>query len=156
MMEQIIKPVLLMRSNESVPSRAILSTAFLGIAYLVIFILLGWIGYVEPIAPFTATPWNPRAGLSIALILMFGADGPFCSSRRSPTCNPAAAAATDHRALDGGPDRRVYAAAGLSCCTRNCASIGRCDRCATSLLAIERPRAPPCGCGYVGSIVAGV
>ena len=72
MIEQIIKPVLSMRSNESVPSRANFSTAFLGIAYLVIFMLLGWISYVEPYAPFAATPWNPRAGVSIALILMFG------------------------------------------------------------------------------------
>jgi two-component system sensor kinase FixL len=73
MNEQVIEPVPLMRSNESAPGRAILSTAFLGVAYLVIFMLLAWIGYVEPTAPFAASPWNPRTGMSIALILMFGA-----------------------------------------------------------------------------------
>ncbi len=72
MIEQIIEPVLLMRSNESAPRRAILSTAFLGIAYLVILVLLDWIGYVEPYVPFASTPWNPGTGVSIALVLMFG------------------------------------------------------------------------------------
>jgi signal transduction histidine kinase len=72
MIEQIIEPVLLMRSSESAPSRAILSTALLGIAYLIIFVLLDWISYVEPYAPFASTPWNPQTGVSVALILMFG------------------------------------------------------------------------------------
>jgi two-component system sensor kinase FixL len=70
MIEQMIEPALLMRSS---PSRAILSTAFVGIAYIVGYVLLDWISYVEPHAPFAFTPWNPRAGVSIALILMFGA-----------------------------------------------------------------------------------
>ena len=73
MNEQVIEPVPLTRSNESAPGHAILSTAIFGIAYLVIFMLLAWIGYVEPTAPFAASPWNPRTGMSIALILMFGA-----------------------------------------------------------------------------------
>ncbi len=73
MIEQIVEPMLLMRSNEAVPRRAIFSTASLGIAYLVIAVLLGWIGTVEPYAPFAATPWNPRAGASVAVILLFGA-----------------------------------------------------------------------------------
>jgi two-component system, LuxR family, sensor kinase FixL len=72
MIEQIIRPVLLMRSNDSAPSRAILSTAFLGIAYLVIAVLLDWISHVEPYAPFAVAPWNPQTGVSIAFILMFG------------------------------------------------------------------------------------
>jgi signal transduction histidine kinase len=72
MTERIIEPVLLMRSNESAPRRAILSTAFLGITYLAVFVLLDWIGNVEPYAPFASTPWNPGTGVSIALILMFG------------------------------------------------------------------------------------
>jgi hypothetical protein len=61
-----------MQSNEAVPRHAIFSTAFLGIAYLVIFVLLDLISYVEPSAPFAATPWNPRAGVSISLILLLG------------------------------------------------------------------------------------
>ena len=67
-----IETVLLMQSNEAMLRHAILSTAFLGIAYLVIFVLLDLISYVEPSAPFAATPWNPRAGVSISLILLFG------------------------------------------------------------------------------------
>ena len=104
MIEQMIEPVLLMRSNETAPGRAIISTAFLGIAYLVVFVLLDWISYVEPVAPFAVTPWNPGTGVSIALILMFGARMiPFlfiAPLRRSR--GPAAPAAADHRALDGG------------------------------------------------------
>jgi len=72
MIGQIIEPVLLMRSSEPAPSRAILSTVLFGIAYLVIFMLLDWSSYVEPYAPFAGTPWNPQTGVSVALILMFG------------------------------------------------------------------------------------
>jgi len=73
MTEQIIEPVLSMRSNESAPRRAILPTAFLGIAYLAAFVLLDWSSDVEPYAPFAVAPWNPLTGVSIALILVFGA-----------------------------------------------------------------------------------
>lgn len=68
-----MEPVLLTRSNETALGRAIISTAFIGIAYLVVFVLLDWISYVEPVAPFAVTPWNPGTGVSIALILIFGA-----------------------------------------------------------------------------------
>src|SRR6516164_1778665 len=73
MTEQIIEPVLSMRSNESAPRRAILPTAFLGIAYLAAFVQLDWSSDVEPYAPFAVAPWNPLTGVSIALILVFGA-----------------------------------------------------------------------------------
>jgi hypothetical protein len=56
-----------MRSNESAPSSTILSTAFL----FDIFMLLNWISYVEPDAPFAGTPWNPQSGVSIAFVLTF-------------------------------------------------------------------------------------
>jgi signal transduction histidine kinase len=73
MIERMMEPVLLTRSNETALGRAIISTAFIGIAYLVVFVLLDWISYVEPVAPFAVTPWNPGTGVSIALILIFGA-----------------------------------------------------------------------------------
>ena len=109
MIEQIIRPVLLMRSNDSAPSRAILSTAFLGIAYLVFAVLLDWISYVEPYAPFAVTPWNPQTGVSIAFILMFGTrmiPFLFIAPLLADLGARQSSAATDHRALDGGPDRR--------------------------------------------------
>ena len=56
------------------PNRAlVLPTVLLGSGYLVVFVLLDWISYVEPVAPFAVTPWNPGTGVSIALILIFGA-----------------------------------------------------------------------------------
>jgi two-component system, LuxR family, sensor kinase FixL len=73
MIERMMEPVLLTRSNEAALGRAIIATAFIGIAYLVVFVLLDWISYVEPVAPFAVSPWNPGTGVSIALILIFGA-----------------------------------------------------------------------------------
>ena len=49
-----------------------LPTVLLGSGYLIIYVLLDWISYVEPYAQFAITPWNPNTGASIALILMFG------------------------------------------------------------------------------------
>jgi hypothetical protein len=55
------------------PNRAFaLPTVLLGSGYLIIYVLLDWISYVEPYAQFAITPWNPNTGASIALILMFG------------------------------------------------------------------------------------
>jgi two-component system sensor kinase FixL len=56
-----------------VRARAIsFSTAALGLAYLVAYVLLDWISYIEPYGPFAITPWNPNTGVSIAAILLFG------------------------------------------------------------------------------------
>jgi signal transduction histidine kinase len=41
-------------------------------AYLTGYVLLDWVSYVHPFAPFGITPWNPQTGLSFALILLFG------------------------------------------------------------------------------------
>lgn len=43
-----------------------------GIAYLVGYVLLDWVSFIEPYAPFGITPWNPGTGLSFALVLLFG------------------------------------------------------------------------------------
>ena len=40
--------------------------------YLAGFILLDWLSFIHPFAPFGITPWNPPTGLSFALILLFG------------------------------------------------------------------------------------
>lgn len=44
----------------------------LGIGYLAGYVLLDWISFIEPYAPFGITPWNPGTGLSFVLILLFG------------------------------------------------------------------------------------
>jgi signal transduction histidine kinase len=55
------------------PSRAFaLPTVLLGSGYLIIYVLLDAISFIEPYAQFAITPWNPNTGASIALILMFG------------------------------------------------------------------------------------
>src|SRR6266404_6370871 len=50
----------------------VLPTVLLGSGYLIIYVLLDWISYIEPYAEFAITPWNPNTGASIALILIFG------------------------------------------------------------------------------------
>jgi two-component system, LuxR family, sensor kinase FixL len=56
------------------PIARLLSRSHLEIAigYLAGYVLLDWLSYVHPFAPFGITPWNPPTGLSFALILLFG------------------------------------------------------------------------------------
>lgn len=43
-------------------------------AYLVCYVLLDWISYIYPaVPPLAITPWNPPPGLSLALLLRYGA-----------------------------------------------------------------------------------
>jgi signal transduction histidine kinase len=44
----------------------------IGIGYIAGYVLLDWISFVYPFGSFGITPWNPQAGLSFALILLFG------------------------------------------------------------------------------------
>jgi signal transduction histidine kinase len=44
----------------------------IGLAYVVGYILLDWVSFIHPFAPFGITPWNPPTGLSFVLVLMFG------------------------------------------------------------------------------------
>jgi signal transduction histidine kinase len=44
----------------------------IGIAYLAAYLLLDWISFIHPFAPFGITPWNPPTGLSFVLVLLFG------------------------------------------------------------------------------------
>src|SRR5215831_12705371 len=43
-----------------------------GLCYLVGYVALDWISFIEPYAPFGITPWNPGTGLSFVLVLVFG------------------------------------------------------------------------------------
>lgn len=45
--------------------------AIVGLAYLAGYLVLDWISFIEPYAPFGITPWNPNTGLSFVLILVF-------------------------------------------------------------------------------------
>ena len=44
----------------------------IGVSFFTLYVLLDWVSYVQPFAPFGITPWNPQTGLSFALILLFG------------------------------------------------------------------------------------
>jgi signal transduction histidine kinase len=44
----------------------------LAIVYLAGYVLLDWLSYIQPFAPFGITPWNPPTGLSFVLVLLFG------------------------------------------------------------------------------------
>src|SRR5262252_403544 len=62
-----------MRSNPVVFPRIMSQPRILiGVIYLAGYVLLDWISFIEPYAPFGITPWNPGTGLSFALVLLFG------------------------------------------------------------------------------------
>jgi two-component system sensor kinase FixL len=46
--------------------------ALVGVAYVAAYVLLDFVSFIEPYAPFGITPWNPNTGLSFVLILRFG------------------------------------------------------------------------------------
>ncbi|MEJ2435300.1 MAG: MASE1 domain-containing protein, partial [Pseudolabrys sp.] len=44
----------------------------LGLSFLALYVLLDWISFIQPFAPFGITPWNPPTGLCFILVLLFG------------------------------------------------------------------------------------
>lgn len=44
----------------------------LAIGFLAGYVLLDWLSFIQPFAPFGITPWNPPTGLSFVLVLLFG------------------------------------------------------------------------------------
>jgi PAS domain S-box-containing protein len=40
--------------------------------YIALYLLLGWLSYARPVLKPAITPWNPQAGLTLALLLAFG------------------------------------------------------------------------------------
>ena len=44
----------------------------LALGFLALYVLLDWISFIQPFAPFGITPWNPPTGLSFILVLLFG------------------------------------------------------------------------------------
>jgi two-component system, LuxR family, sensor kinase FixL len=49
-----------------------LPKSVVGVAYLLLYVLLDWISYIDPFAAYGITPWNPPTGLSFVLVLLFG------------------------------------------------------------------------------------
>lgn len=49
-----------------------LPPAVIGIGYLAGYVLLDWVSFIQPFAPFGITPWNPPTGLSFIVVLLFG------------------------------------------------------------------------------------
>ena len=41
-------------------------------SYIVAYVLLDWVSYIHPVAPYAITLWNPPPGLSLALLLRMG------------------------------------------------------------------------------------
>ena len=61
------------RSNPiAYPRIASLPIGAVGIVYVVGYILLDRISFIEPYAHFGITPWNPGTGLSFGIVLLFG------------------------------------------------------------------------------------
>lgn len=54
------------------PSRLKIHSVLLLSAYVMAYVLLDRVSYIYPVAPFAITPWNPQAGLALALLLRFG------------------------------------------------------------------------------------
>jgi two-component system, LuxR family, sensor kinase FixL len=49
-----------------------LPPAVIGIAYLLGYVALDWVSFIDPFATFGITPWNPPPGLSFVLLVLFG------------------------------------------------------------------------------------
>src|SRR5574338_802524 len=49
-----------------------LPPAVIAVGYLASYVLLDWVSFIQPFAPFGITPWNPPTGLSFILVLLFG------------------------------------------------------------------------------------
>jgi signal transduction histidine kinase len=49
-----------------------LPKSVVGVAYLLLYVLLDWVSYIDPFAAYGITPWNPPTGLSFVLVLLFG------------------------------------------------------------------------------------
>jgi two-component system, LuxR family, sensor kinase FixL len=49
-----------------------LPSSVVGAAYVAGYVLLDWISFIDPFAPYGITPWNPPTGLSFAVVLLFG------------------------------------------------------------------------------------
>jgi signal transduction histidine kinase len=56
------------------PRHPVVSRPSVGVVvtYVVAYVVLDWVSYIDPIASFAITPWNPPPGLSLAFLLRYG------------------------------------------------------------------------------------
>jgi len=47
-------------------------SAAVAAAYVVLYVALDWVSFIDPVAAFAITPWNPPPGLSVAFLLRRG------------------------------------------------------------------------------------
>ncbi len=52
--------------------RAVATALLIAVVYIALYLLLGWLSYARPVLKPAITPWNPQAGLTLALLLVFG------------------------------------------------------------------------------------
>jgi two-component system, LuxR family, sensor kinase FixL len=50
----------------------VLDWHLISLGYLVAYVALDWASYIHPFAGLSITPWDPSAGLSFALVMLFG------------------------------------------------------------------------------------
>ena len=50
----------------SAPSAAVVA------GYVLAYVALDWVSYIDPVGAFAITPWNPPPGLSLAFLLRYG------------------------------------------------------------------------------------
>lgn len=48
------------------------SRAAVAVGYVVFYIVLDWLSYVQPVLKLGITPWNPQAGLTLAFLVVYG------------------------------------------------------------------------------------
>src|ERR1044072_6696973 len=48
------------------------SKTLVAAAYLVLYVFLDWVSFVDPYGPLGITPWNPPPALSILLVIRYG------------------------------------------------------------------------------------
>jgi signal transduction histidine kinase len=53
-------------ARTSAPSAAVV------VGYLLAYVALDWVSYIDPVGAFAITPWNPPPGLSLAFLLRYG------------------------------------------------------------------------------------
>ena len=52
--------------------RASVPSPVIGAAYVALYVALDWVSFIDPVAAFAITPWNPPPGVSLAFLLRRG------------------------------------------------------------------------------------
>lgn len=71
-MATLHQPLVALPSRDLAHHRRLATTVLVAGGYVVSYILLDWLSYVQPVLKFGITPWNPQAGLTLAFLLVRG------------------------------------------------------------------------------------